>query len=165
MWNNIYVKGEKMMRFILIFIAAFMLSAKVQASTDVITPDPSITPDQVVAIQLLALQRNDTPEPDYGIRQTWAFAHPDNREVTGPLDRFASMIKGAQYRDLINHRSHTITLTFKTESMVRFEVLMEDQKGRVLSFHWVVKKALESPFENCWMTSAVSAPTLSGQGS
>lgn len=158
-------KGGKMRRLILIFIAALMLTGKAGAATDVITPDPSITPDQVVAIQLLALQRNDTPEPDYGIRQTWAFAHPQNREMTGPFPRFASMIKSATYKDLINHRSHTITLTYKTESWVRFEVLMEDQKGRVLSFHWVVKKVSTSPFEDCWMTSAVTAPTLAGQGS
>jgi hypothetical protein len=72
-----------MRRLILIFIAALMLTGKAGAATDVITPDPSITPDQVVAIQLLALQRNDTPEPDYGIRQTWAFAHPQNRVMQG----------------------------------------------------------------------------------
>ncbi|XDZ65759.1 hypothetical protein AB8880_12690 [Alphaproteobacteria bacterium LSUCC0684] len=154
-----------MPRFILIFIAVLMLTMEVRAAQDLITPDPSITPDQVVAIQLLALKENDTPEPDHGIRQTWAFAHPANRVVTGPLPRFASMIKGANYRDLINHRSHTITLKYKTEDRAQFDVLMEDEKGRVLSFIWVVKKARQAPFDNCWMTSAVTAPTLAGQGS
>jgi len=154
-----------MPRFILIFIAALMLSIEVRAVEDLMTPNPSITPDQVVAIQLLALQQNDTPDADYGIRQTWAFAHPANREMTGPLPRFAAMIKGATYRDLINHRSHTITLKYKTEDLAQFEVLMEDEKGRVLSFVWVVKKARQAPFDNCWMTSAVTAPTLKGQGS
>ena len=71
-------------------------------------PDPARSPAEVIAIQLSALQANDTPEPDAGIAQTFAFAHPDNRRVTGPLSRFAQMIKGPQYQVLLGHRSHEI---------------------------------------------------------
>jgi hypothetical protein len=41
-------------------------------------PDPALSPAEVIAIQLDALQANDTPERDAGIAQTFAFAHPDN---------------------------------------------------------------------------------------
>ena len=61
------------------------------AKADLVKPDPSIAPVEVVAIQLKALQFNDSPQPDFGIFQTWAFAQPRNRAVTGPLSRFSSI--------------------------------------------------------------------------
>ena len=73
-----------------------------------VLPDPALSPAEVIAIQLSALQANDRPQPDAGIAQTFAFAHPDNRRVTGPLPRFAQMIKGPRYELLLNHRSHEI---------------------------------------------------------
>ena len=132
---------------------------------DLITPDPSISPEDVVSIQLSALQTNDSPSADHGIRQTWAFAHPDNRAVTGPLDRFAGMIRSPSYGMLIDHRQHTITTHNTARDWVEFKVLIEDSRGRALSFYWVVKKVGEGEYANSWMTSAVSAPSLVGQGS
>lgn len=132
---------------------------------ELIQPDPSITPEQVVEIQLRALMENDTPEADFGISQTWAFAHPDNRAVTGPLAGFAQMMKGPYYNALINHRSHTISEMNRTRDWVQFKVMMEDRMGRVLAFLWVVKQVKTAPYADCWMTSAVSAPVPAGQGS
>ena len=37
---------------------------------------PSVAPEEVVAIQMKALRFNDNPSPDFGIAQTWNFAHP-----------------------------------------------------------------------------------------
>ena len=128
-------------------------------------PNPDITPEEVVRIQLAALMENDAPDRDFGIRQTWAFAHPDNRQVTGPIDRFIEMIKKPAYAPLINHRRHTVTEQNVATSWVQFKVMMEDEGGRVLAFAWVVKKVEGGIFDNCWMTSAVSAPVLAGQGS
>jgi len=147
-------------------LAAALLSVSVAAAeTTLKTPHPDLQPIDVVRTQLLALQQNDVPSPDFGIQQTWAFAHPDNRAVTGPLDRFAQMIKKPAYRPLINHKRHTITELNRSSDWVQFKVMMEDEEGKVLSFAWMVKFAQTPPFENCWMTSAVSAPILAGQGS
>lgn len=147
---------------IMLMMAALALPAY---AADMRMPSPQITPDEVVAIQLEALQRNDSPDADAGIRQTWAFAHPDNRQVTGPLNNFIAMIKKPAYAPLINHRRHTITRQNTATEWVQFKVLMEDEAGRVLAFAWVVKKVKSGIFKDCWMTSAVSAPVLAGQGS
>jgi len=129
------------------------------------TPDPSLQPIDVVRTQLEALMNNDAPEKDFGIKQTWAFAHPNNRRATGPYDRFARMIRNPAYIPLIDHVSHTITEQNRATEWVQFKVLMEDKNGQVLAFAWVVKKSAEEPFVDCWMTSAVSAPLPAGQGS
>lgn len=149
------------------FLAVIMMLGLVGkgVAAELIKPDPAIAPQDVVAIQLSALQSNDEPSPDQGIRQTWAFAHPDNRAMTGPLDRFAGMIRSQTYGVLLDHRQHTITLKNEAREWVQFEVLIEDSRGRALSFYWVVKKVEGGEFADCWMTSAVSPPSLVGQGS
>ena len=79
------------------------------SKADLINPDNSILPADVVEIQLVALMNNDKNFEDSGIEQTWNFAHPNNKKNTGPLPNFKMMIKGNSYQMLINHISHTVT--------------------------------------------------------
>ena len=67
-------------------------------------PHPDLTPAQVVEAQVEALQFNDRPTPDAGIATAFRFASPDNRKVTGPLPRFAQIVRAPGYRPLIDHR-------------------------------------------------------------
>jgi len=146
-----------------LLLANFLVS--LSAAADLVRPDPSIAPVEVVAIQLKALQFNDNPEPDFGIAQTWNFAHPRNREVTGPLPRFAQMIKGPAYNLMLNHRRHEIAPIEIGPDTAQFEVLLETEAGQILNFRWGVERVRDGEFANCWMTVAVSAPRLAGQGS
>ena len=138
---------------------------------DLVRPDPSIAPAEVVAIQLMGLKNNDVIETDFGIRQTWSFAHPKNRNVTGPFPRFAQMLKGPGYSVLLNHKSHEIrngssTSKGKTsddENRRQFDVFMETAKGSILYFSWIVQKVTTGQFKDCWMTVSVSAPRPVGQ--
>ena len=99
-------------------------------AADLREPDPALSPADVVAIQLNALQTNDTPETDAGIAQTWAFAHPDNKRVTGPLPRFAQMIKGPLYQILLGHRSHEIREVLATGRPGRLRGDRHQPEGR-----------------------------------
>ena len=76
---------------------------------DLLIPNNSILPAEVIKIQLDALMNNDSKFKDSGIEQTWNFAHPNNKKNTGPLPKFKMMIKGNSYQMLLNHLSHTIT--------------------------------------------------------
>ena len=142
------------------------LCVRTTASTaELIYPNPDIAPAEVIAIQLNGLQHNDSPETDAGIRQTWAFAHPRNRATTGPLSRFADMLKGPSYDMMLNHASHQILLANSGDGWRRFDVFMETGNGKVLQFAWIVEKVNEGQYKDCWMTVAVSAPRPAGQGS
>ena len=68
-----------------ILAAIGWVACAVAYADDLVRPDPSIAPAEVVAIQLMGLKNNDLVETDFGIRQTWSFAHPKNRKVTGCL--------------------------------------------------------------------------------
>ena len=142
------------------------LCIRTTASTaELVYPNPDIAPAEVIAIQLNGLKHNDSPETDAGIRQTWEFAHPRNRAMTGPLKRFTTMLKGPGYDVMLNHASHEIVPANSGEGWRRFDVFMETEVGEVMQFAWIVEKVTDGRYKNCWMTVAVSAPRLAGRGS
>ena len=97
-------------------------------------------------------------EKDLGIKQTWLFAHPDNRKVTGPFNRFRIMIYGQQYKYLINHSSHKIELITNSPNtyVYKIEIISEDKK--LFFYEWHVQKGSDDNCKECWFTSAVSQP-------
>ena len=126
---------------------------------DLLIPNNSILPAEVVKIQLIALMNNDKKFEDSGIEQTWNFAHPNNKKNTGPLPNFKMMIKGNSYQMLINHISHTITELGSSDNWVQFEVVILDKEKIYHKFNWQVEKfTLEGPLEGCWLTTVVSSP-------
>ena len=134
-------------------------------AAELVYPNPDIAPAEVIAIQLNGLQHNNIPEVDTGIRQTWAFAHPRNRSMTGPLRRFTDMLRGPTYDMMLNHASHEIVPGQSGDGWRQFDVFMETENGEVMQFSWVVEKVTNGRYKNCWMTVAVSAPRLTGRGS
>ena len=126
-------------------------------------PKSNINPSEVIRIQLLGLQKNDYKFKDSGIEQTWNFAHPNNKKVTGPLDNFKRMIKGDSYQMMINHLSHTITQLGSGDEWAQFEVIILDKEKIYHKFNWQVEKyTVEGPLKNCWLTTMVSSPVPLG---
>ena len=126
---------------------------------DLIIPNSSILPVEVIKIQLIGLMNNDNEFEDSGIEQTWNFAHPNNKKNTGPLPNFKMMIKGNSYQMLLNHLSHTITELGSSENWAQFEVIILDKEKIYHKFNWQVEKFnLEGPLKDCWLTTAVSSP-------
>ena len=126
---------------------------------DLLTPNDSILPDEVIKIQLVALMNNDGDFKDSGIEQTWNFAHPKNKKNTGPLPNFKMMIKGNSYQMLLNHLSHTITNVGNSDKWAQFEVIILDKEKIYHKFNWQVEKYIEEgPLKDCWLTTMVSNP-------
>lgn len=146
-----------------LLVAVLMIVTAPASAAEPLVPDPSLSPAEVVEIQLGALQANDTPETDAGIAQTWAFAHPDNRRVTGPLPRFAEMIKGPQYRMLLNHRAHEVKELARADDEVVFAVTVTAADGRLFGYVWTVRKVIAGEHAGAWMTVAVSPPVKLGE--
>ena len=76
-------------RKIIFFVILFFFNNGVNA--ELLKPSPLLKPNQVISIQLSALNNNDAPYKNFGIQQTWEFAHPKNRKFTGPLKNFTKM--------------------------------------------------------------------------
>ena len=130
---------------------------------DLLIPNNSILPADVVKIQLVGLMNNDKEYKDSGIEQTWKFAHPNNKKATGPLDNFKRMIKGDTYQMMLNHLSHTVTQLGSSEKWAQFEVVILDKNKIYHKFNWQVEKYLEDgDLKDCWLTTMVSNPILLG---
>ena len=139
---------------VLIYLFSFSIS-----QADLIKPNNNIEPYQVVKIQLKSLQNNNSPSIDSGIEQTWEFAHPSNKKNTGPLDRFKVMLKGKDYKILLNHLDHEIIQINQANSVVLFEVRVLGEDKSYYKFKWQVAKYKdEGPLKDCWLTTMVSAP-------
>jgi hypothetical protein len=129
------------------------------SKADLLSPNSSISPSQVVKIQLEGLMNNDDLFKDSGIEQTWNFAHPNNKKNTGPLPNFKMMIKGNSYQMLLDHISHTVTELGRSDKWAQFEVVILDKEKIYHKFNWQVEKlTIEGPLMNCWLTTMVSNP-------
>ena len=129
------------------------------SKAELLNPSSAITPKEVVKIQLSGLQQNDLEFKDSGIEQTWNFAHPNNKKVTGPLNNFKRMIKGASYQMMIDHLSHTITEVGGSNKSVQFEVIILDKNKIYHKFNWQVEKYTEEgSLKDCGLTTMVSSP-------
>ena len=143
-----------------IFKILILLLATISFSNaELLNPNSSIAPKEVVKIQLSGLQQNDLEYKDSGIEQTWNFAHPNNKKVTGPLNNFKRMIKGASYQMMIDHLSHTITEVGSSNKSAQFEVIILDKNKIYHKFNWQVEKfTSEGSLKDCWLTTMVSSP-------
>ena len=137
----------------------FLLISISFSNAELLNPNSNIKPKEVVKIQLSGLQQNDLEFKDSGIEQTWNFAHPNNKKVTGPLNNFKMMIKGASYQMMIDHLSHTITEVGSSNKWAQFEVIILDKNKIYHKFNWQVEKyTMDGNLKDCWLTTMVSSP-------
>ena len=141
----------------IIFYLVFSFSI---SNADIIKPSKNLSAYDVVKIQLEALKNNN--KDNDGIKQTWLFAHPDNKKYTGPYERFKIMLLGEQYKFLINHSSHKINLLSNSPNtfIYRIEIIANDKQ--LFFYEWHVQKGSDDKCNDCWFTSAVSQPFEQG---
>ncbi len=125
------------------------------AVPDATGPAPSLTPEQVIAIQLHALQNNGRLENNRGIEITFNFASPANRATTGPLPRFISMVKNPPYSVMLDFESYETAPIERDGERVQQRVTLIHKHGRRAIFMWILSKQEQAPYVNCWMTDAV----------
>ena len=143
-----------------LFLSTIILFFATNVNADLIQPNKDLDPYDVVKIQLVALQNND--KNDQGIKQTWLFAHPDNKKVTGPYERFRIMIYGQQYRHLVNHSNHKIKLISNSPNTFVYRIEILTNKKKLFFYEWHVQKGNDKSCKNCWFTTAVSQPVDQG---
>ena len=148
----------------IIVLSILLFFSKISFADNLVKPSPDINPIDVVEVQLFALQSND--ETDFGIRQTWEFAHPRNKMATGPLPRFTSMIKTPAYSILLNNLKFETKEIFNDGKTAGIAVRIEAKDNKAYTYMWTLEKITEEgPLNGNWMTSGVSSPRLLAEGS
>jgi hypothetical protein len=118
-------------------------------------PHPSLSPEDVVRIQIEALRRNDVPYKNHGIEQTFAFASPANRRATGPLEHFTRMVHGPVYAPMIGHRGAQFRNFGIDGDGARIDVIVQSADGRYLGYRFILSRQRGNAYEGSWMTDAV----------
>ena len=129
---------------------------------DIIKPAENLTAYDVIKIQLNALKNNNKPNKNSGIEQTWAFAHPENKKITGPYKRFQKMLFGDQYKVLLNHESHKIKLIVSSKNKYIYNVDIISNDKKMYFYEWHLEKSTNDKCSNCWFTTIVSPPIDKG---
>ncbi len=138
---------------LLIFI--FALAFQVWASYDIKNayPDPKLKPNDVVRLQLIAMQLND--ESDIGIEVTFRFASPSNKKLTGPLNRFIRLVKNPSYSPLLNHINATFLELNLEDNFAIQDVIITTSKGERIGYRFRLSIQNGPLYPGCWMTDSV----------
>ena len=158
------IKVLSLISVILIVISLGSLRFYDNYSPNLTKPNTSLTPFDVISIQLNSLQRNNIPFKDAGIEQVWKFAHPNNKKITGPLEKFKKMIYSESYKMLIEHENSEITILSENLNRSIYKVFILSSDKKKYSFIWQIEKVeTEGNLKNCWMTTSVSGPEYLGE--
>lgn len=126
---------------------------RISFNTDQPMPSPDLLPQQVVALQLKALQEND--EANTGIAITFNFAAPENKAYTGPLNKFIQLVKNPVYAPLLNFKKCEINKIHIEGDEAQQIVIITDQNGRKAAYLFSLSKQQSGPYQHCWMTDSV----------
>ena len=109
--------------------------------------------------------KNFTNNPEKAVDIIWGFAHEDNKEITGPKERFYQMLVSAPYDSIIDLKEYSYEVTYENETNVHYEVKVLAKTNNYFVITWVFEKTecpdLEEP---CWLTIAVTAPAYFESG-
>jgi hypothetical protein len=119
----------------------------------IIEPKPALSPAEVVQIQLAGLA--DARGDGLGVLQCYAFASPRNRAATGPLDRFAEMVRTAPFASLARPRAVLVGEPLIDGRFAKLLVTAIDRDDQLHAFTFIMFRQEEAPLADCWMTEAV----------
>ena len=133
----------------------FILPFQVWASYDIENayPEPELKPNEVVKLQLLAMQQND--DSDFGIEVTFRFASPSNKIQTGPLKRFIRLVRNPSYRPLLNHINATFLEINIEEDFAVQDVIITTSNGERIGYRFRLSIQKGPLYPGCWMTDSV----------
>jgi opacity protein-like surface antigen len=145
------------MKQFLLAAALFAATAAPMVAADLpqTKPDPSLSPQDVVSIQIEALRNNDTPYENRGIEVTFNFASPANKRITGPIERFAAMVRNPIYAPMINHRTAKYGKLMIEGEIASIDIILISEDGAYVGYRFTLSRQQGSQYEGSWMTDAV----------
>ena len=128
----------------------------------VIEESKSLNSEEVLNL-ILESYKNFSDNPEEAVDLIWGFAHEDNKEITGPKERFAAMLVSEPYDSIIDLKDYSYEIIFESEENIHYEVKVLTQNNNYFVITWVFQKTLcdEKP---CWRTIGVSQPEYFDSG-
>ena len=127
-------------------------------SEAVIEEPKSLNSEEVLNV-IFESYKNFSDNPEKAIDIIWDFAHEDNKEITGPKERFAQMLVSEPYNSIVDLKEYSYEITYENDTNVHYEVKVLAKTNNYFVVTWVFEKADCPGLEQqCWLTIAVTAP-------
>jgi hypothetical protein len=137
-----------------LLLVVIRMSALSSAPPD-LSPNASLSPQQVVEFQLDALRHNNEPTVDAGIERSFRFASPSNRLVTGPLSHFSEIVHSATYSALLGSQGSEVRGVIVQGNEAKVYVTVTSATGSQLNFLFMLSRQGQGDYRDCWMTDSV----------
>ena len=115
-------------------------------------PHPAYGPAEVVRLQVEALARD---EGGSGIALAYRFASPRNKQLTGPLERFARVVQAPSYRPMLQHRGAEYGPALVSEGYAVQLVRITAWDGSRHTYLFELSKQSGGSLPGCWLTDSV----------
>ena len=134
------------------------------SQTIVDEPSKSLNSEDVLNL-IFDSYKNFSSNPEKAVDVIWGFAHEDNKEITGPKERFSQMLVSEPYNSIIDLKEYSYEVTYENETNIHYEVKVLAKTNNYFVITWVFEKTeCSDSEEECWLTIAVTAPSYFESG-
>ena len=143
-----------------------VLIQETQSNTETTTTQTivkqSLTSEEIL-VDIFNAYKTFSDDPVKAVDVIWDYAHEDNKEITGPKERFAMMLASEPYDSIIDLKDYSYETIFQSEENIHYEIKVLAQNNNYFVITWVFQKTLcdEKP---CWRTIGVSQPEYFDSG-
>tara|TARA_Y100000816_G_scaffold228410_1_gene173537 strand:+ start:80 stop:535 length:456 start_codon:yes stop_codon:yes gene_type:complete len=139
-----------------LILLIFLISCT--SSEAVIDESKPLNSEEVLNV-IFESYKNFSDNPEKAVDVIWGFAHEDNKEITGPKERFGQMLVSEPYDSIIDLKEYSYEVTYENETNVHYEVKVLAKTNNYFVITWVFEKT-DCPGldEQCWLTIGVTAP-------
>ena len=136
----------------------FIFLISCTGSESVIEESKSLNSEEVLNV-IFESYKNFSEDPEKAIDIIWDFAHENNKEVTGPKERFAQMLVSEPYNSIIDLKEYSYEVTYENETNIHYEVKVLAKTNSYFVITWVFEKTDCPELDGeCWLTIGVTAP-------
>lgn len=131
----------------------------------VIDESPKTLNSEEVLNLIFESYKNFSSNPEKAVDTIWGFAHEDNKEITGPKERFSQMLVSEPYDSIIDLKEYSYEVIYENETNIHYEVKVLAKTNNYFVITWVFEKTeCSDSEEQCWLTIAVTAPSYFESG-
>ena len=149
-------------------LLSFLLIISCTSTTDVL-PESSQTivkqtfSSEQILVEIFDAYKVFSENPSNAVDTIWNYAHEENKEITGPKERFSMMLTSKPYDSIIDLKDYSYEVTFESEENIHYEVKVLAESNNYFIITWVFEKTIcdEKP---CWRTIGVSQPEFFDSG-
>ena len=142
-----------------------ILLVSCSGSQTVVDEPPKSLNSEDVLILIFDSYKNFSSNPGKAVDVIWGFAHEDNKEITGPKERFSQMLVSEPYNSIIDLKEYSYEVTYENETNIHYEVKVLAKTNNYFVITWVFEKTeCSDSEEQCWLTIAVTAPSYFESG-